>query len=90
MDVTLYGLYNITSNYIRTKIGEGLTPPQKKVVVFATAYFLLAIFVYFVFRCFWQTSEQTSSPDDRRKGHRRVKNGPESDDRSSIRCRSRY
>ena len=50
MNVSLNGLWANTNNYIRTRIAEGLTPLQRKVALFATAFFALAAVGYVFYK----------------------------------------
>ena len=66
MNVSLSGLWANTNTYIRTKITEGLTPLEKKVVLIATAFFALAAVCYLFYRLY-KYPPQTEVTDPKEK-----------------------
>ena len=53
MDISLNSLWTNTNNLIRTKFTEGFTPLQRKVALFAAAFFALAAVGYVIYKsCF--------------------------------------
>ena len=50
MNVALNRFWDNTNNYVRTKITEGLTPLEKKVVIIAAAFFAFATVGYLVYQ----------------------------------------
>ena len=69
MNVSLNGLWTNTNNYIRTKITEGLTPLEKKVVLIATAFFALAAVGYLFYRfcCKYPPQIEVTDPKEKSK-----------------------
>ena len=68
MNVSLNGLWANTSNYIRTKIAEGLTPLQRKVALFATAFFALAAVGYVFYKICYKYPTEIEVIDPQEKG----------------------
>ena len=68
MNVSLNGLWANTNNYIRTKIAEGLTPLQRKVALFATAFFALAAVGYVFYKICYKYPTEIEVIDPQEKG----------------------
>ena len=68
MNVALNSLWTNTNNYIGTKITEGLTPLQRKVVLFATAFFALAAVGYVFYKICCKYPPQIEVIDPKEKG----------------------
>ena len=68
MNVTLNSLWANTNNYIRTKFAEGLTPLQRKVALFATAFFALAAVGYVFYKICCKYPSQIEVIDPKEKG----------------------
>ena len=69
MNVSLNSLWANANNYIRTKIAEGLTPLQRKVALFATAFFALAAvgYVFYKICCKYPTQIEVIDPKEKGK-----------------------
>ena len=53
MNISLSSLWINTTSFIRTKLAEGFTPLQRKVALFAAAFFALAAVGYVIYKsCF--------------------------------------
>ena len=68
MNVSLNGLWANANNYIRTKIAEGLTPLQRKVALFATAFFALAAVGYVFYKICYKYPTEIEVIDPQEKG----------------------
>ena len=67
MSISLNNLWTNTNNFIRTKLAEGFTPLQRKVALFAAAFFALAAIGYVIYKSCFNYPPQIEAIDPKEK-----------------------